>query len=563
MKRFVPTLNLNPKAVGFLFWVGLGVTIAGLSAGIISGTLSNVGLGLVIGGLVLIVLWLILRWLNTPASNSPWWQQRSVQSGTNALLTTIAVLVILGGINFLAVRTPGQIDFTEIKQFSLAPQTKQVLKDLKQPVKVLVFTNQTDPQQRSLLEQYKRLNPDRFSFEIIDPVSQPGLAEKYKIRTVGEVILETGDRTKTVEGGLTETNLTPAVASLMRDRKVNAYVVQGHGEIPLSGGKMNLDGLIAELKKRDINVNPLNLVEQKQIAEDADVLIVPGPKRTFLTSEVKLLSDYLKQGKSMLLMLDPDPEKGDKSKGLDALLKDWGVELDGRLVVDASGSGQLLGLGPAIPLVTQYGDHPITKDFNQGPSFYPLSQAVSVKKPVADDQVTELLKTNPQSWAEGDPKQEKLAFDAARDRQGPLSLGVVITRKISAETAKVPEAKKTDPNASTSPSPSPSTPTPTPSPSASPSSNEPKREAKLVVIGDSDFATVANPQVLNGDFFLNTVTWLGSGQDDPNLSIRPKEPKDRRIEMSPTTWRTLILAGLGFLPVAGFGSAAYLWWKRR
>jgi ABC-type uncharacterized transport system involved in gliding motility auxiliary subunit len=518
-----------------------------------------VGLGLVIGGLVLILLWLLLRWLNTPQSNSPWWQQRSVQSGTNALLTMIAAFVILGGINFLAVRTPGQIDFTEIKQFSLAPQTKQVLKDLKQPVKALVFAQQPDPQQRSLLEQYKRQNGERFSFEFIDPQAQPGLAEKYKIRTIGEVILETGDRTKTVEGGLTETNLTPAVASLMRDRKVNAYVVQGHGEIPLSGGKMNLDGLMGELKKRDFNVNALNLVEQKQIAEDADVLVVPGPKRTFLTSEVKLLSDYLKQGKSMVLMLDPDPEKGDKTKGLDSLLKDWGVELDGRLVVDASGSGQMLGLGPAIPLVTQYGDHPITKDFSQSPSFYPLSQAVSVKPPSADEQVTELLKTSPQSWAEGDPKQEKLAFDGARDRQGPLSLGVAITRKITPETAKVPEAKKTDPNASASPSPSPSTPTP----SASPLTNEPKREAKLVVIGDSDFATVANPQVLNGDFFLNTVTWLGSGQDDPNLSIRPKEPKDRRIEMSPTTWRTLILVGLGFLPAAGFGSAVYLWWKRR
>ncbi len=534
--------------------------IAGLSAGIIAGTWSTIALALVIGGLVLVVLWFLLRWLNTPPSGSSWWQHRSTQVSANALLTTVAVFAILGGLNFLTVRAPGQIDFTEIKQFSLAPQTKQVLKNLKQPVKALVFSNPADPQQRSLLEQYKRQNPERFSFEFIDPQAQPGLAQKYKIRTLGEVIIETGDRTKTLEGGLTEINLTPAVASLLRDRKVNAYVIQGHGETPLTGGKSNLEEAVTELKKRDFNVSVLNLIEQKQIPEDADVLVIPGPKRPFLDSEVKLLSAYLQQGKGMLIMLDPGAKPDQKSMGLDPILKEWGVQLDGRIVVDASGSGQMLGLGPAIPLVTQYGDHPITKDFAQGPSFYPLAQAITVKPPSPEEKSTELIRTNPQSWAEGDPNQEKLQFDAKLDRQGPLTLGVAMTKQITPDLS----TQTPDSNVSPSPAPPASTPNPEPSKSATaPSGNESRREAKLVIIGDSDFPTVANPQVLNSDLFLNTVTWLGSGQDDPSLSIRPKELKDRRIEMSQGHWRTLILVGLGFLPVAAFGSAAYLWWKRR
>jgi ABC-type uncharacterized transport system involved in gliding motility auxiliary subunit len=551
VKRLLPTLNLKPKFIAFLFWVGLGITIAGLSAGIVAGTWSTVALGLVIGGLVLIGLWLLLRGLNTPPSGSSWWQQRSTQVGTNALLTTLAVFVILGGLNFLAVRAPGQLDFTEIKQFTLAPQTKQVLKALKQPVRALVFSklSPAEPeqqallaQQRSLLELYRRQNPEKFSFEVIDPDAQPGLAQKYKIRTLGELILETGDRTKTLEGAPTETNLTPAVASLLRDRKLNAYIIQGHGETPLEGGKNNLNEAVTELKKRDFNVTALNLIEQKQIPDDADVVVIAGPKRPFIASEVKLLSAHLQQGKGLLLMLDPDPKSPEqKEMGLGSILKDWGVQLDGRLVVDASGSGQMLGLGPAIPLVTQYGNHPITKEFAQGPSFYPLAQAVTAKPPSADRTVTELIKTNPQSWAESDTTQAKLQFDAKRDRQGPLTLGVAMTKKITANQ----------------PSPEPS------KPATTPSANEPKREAKLVIIGDSDFATVNDPQVLDSDMFLNTVTWLGSEQNDPSLSIRPKDLKNRRIEMSQTQWRLLMLAGLGFLPLAAFGSAAYLWWKRR
>jgi ABC-type uncharacterized transport system involved in gliding motility auxiliary subunit len=532
-----PKLNLNPKLVNLLFWVGLGLMIAGGSASLISGAWSPVGIGLVVAGLVAIALWLSLRWMTASDSASPWWRQRSVQTGTNALLTTIAVVVILGGLNFLAVRIPGQIDFTENQQFSLAPQTKQLIKTLKQPLKIRVFSNQPTPVQQGLLEQYRRQNPDRVSFEFIDPQAQPGLAEKYKVRALGEVVLETGDRTKTLEGDLSETNLTPAVASLLRDRKANAYMVQGHSEAPINGGQGNIDGAITELKKRDFNVNVLNLLEQKQIPADANVLVIAGPKRVYLDGEVKLLQEYLKQGKALMLMLDPAVKTG-----LDPLLKDWGITFDNRVVVDASGSGQLLGLGPAIPLVTQYGEHPITKDFGQGPSFFPLVQAVTVKPPSPEIQVTELLKTSPQSWAEADSNQAKLQFDAARDLKGPLTIGVAITRTF--EATPLAAAPKPKPEA-----------TPTPSPT--------KIQAKMVVIGDSDFATVPNPQVLNSDLFLNAVTWLGSGADDPSLSIRPKELKDRRIELNPTNWRILTLTGLGFLPLAAFGSGAYLWWKRR
>jgi ABC-type uncharacterized transport system involved in gliding motility auxiliary subunit len=534
VKRLLPKLNLNPKLVNPLFWVGLGLMIAGGSASLISGTWSPVGIGLVVAGLVAISLWLVLRALNASDSTSPWWRQRSVQSGTNALLTTIAVFVILGGLNFLSVRIPGQIDFTENQQFSLAPQTKQLIKTLKQPLKVRVFSNQPMPVQTALLEQYRRQNPDRLSFEFIDPQAQPTLAEKYKVRTMGEVVLETGDRTKILEGELSETNLTPAVASLLRDRKSNAYILQGHSEAPINGGQGNLDAAVTELKKRDFNVNVLNLLEQKQIPTDADVLVIAGPKRVYLDGEVKLLQAYLKSGKSLMLMLDPAVKTG-----LDPLLKDWGIALDNRVVIDASGSGQMLGLGPAIPLVAEYGNHPITKDFGQGPSFYPLAQAVTVIPPSADEQVTELIKTSPQSWAEADSKQEKLQFDPARDRKGPLTLGVAITRTFdAAATSTLTDKKAQSPQAS-------------------------KTQAKMVVFGDSDFASVANPQVLNSDLFLNSVTWLGSGADDPSLSIRPKETKDRRIELSPTNGRILVMAGLGFLPLAGFGTGAYLWWRRR
>jgi ABC-type uncharacterized transport system involved in gliding motility auxiliary subunit len=67
-----------------------------------------------------------------------------------------------------------------------------------------------------------------------------------------------------------------------------------------------------------------------------------------------------------MLLIDPRT-----SPRLGSLLDDWGVTLDDRIVLDTSGTGQLVGLGPAAPLVTQYPDHPITSDFGNGRSFFP------------------------------------------------------------------------------------------------------------------------------------------------------------------------------------------------
>ena len=88
-------------------------------------------------------------------------------------------------------------------------------------------------------------------------------------------------------------------------------------------------------------------------------------------------------------------------------------------------------------------------------------------------------------------------------------------------------------------------------------------ESRLVVIGNSDFATDGRfDQQLNGDVFLNSVSWL-SQQDHQLLSIRPKQEKNRRINMTQTQVTLLGWTSLLLFPVIGLGMAILLWWKRR
>ena len=211
MKRSIPTLKVSSALLNLLFWAGLLLMVAGLSAGVISGTWATLPLGLLITGFVLLGLGLLLRWQYAPQKGQSWWRRRSLQTSTNAILVTLAVVIILGVINFLAVRYPTRVDLTETKLFSLAPQSKQVVQALKEPLTVLVFDSNPDPKSRTLLQQYQQIKPELFSFEFVDPQAEPGKTLKYEIRNPGDIALEMGDRTKKLDAPLSEAKLTPAV----------------------------------------------------------------------------------------------------------------------------------------------------------------------------------------------------------------------------------------------------------------------------------------------------------------------------------------------------------------
>ncbi|MGB7416069.1 MAG: hypothetical protein WA902_17835, partial [Thermosynechococcaceae cyanobacterium] len=198
-----------------------------------------------------------------------------------------------------------------------------------------------------------------------------------------------------------------------------------------------------------------------------------------------------------------------------------------------------------------------TKDFAQGLSYYPIAQSLNLTQ-VPDQKTTELLRTGEGSWAESTPDSEQLQFDPKTDRQGPLVLGVAVeSANPTASSSPSPPAAASSPTAT---APSPSAPSSQSSETKPPVSQSP---ARLVVIGDSDFSS-SGPfkQVLNGDLFLNAVTWLGDEDESALLSIRPKVITNRRLDITPR--RRQFLSALGvLLPVSALGVAVTLWWQRR
>ncbi len=508
----------------YLFWLGPFLILMGLSAGAVSGTWGSLPLGLVISGIVLSGLWLLFG-----AYSTNWWGRRSTQAGTNALVATLCVLVILGFLNFLAVRYQMRVDLTETGLYTLAPQSQQLVKNLSEPVKVWVFDREQNPQDRELLENYRRFG-SQFSFEYVDPQARPGLAQQFGVKQFGEVYLEARGMRRLVQTvnpqeRLSEVQLTNKLEQILGDRTAKVYFLQGHGENAIAGQQGGLSQAISALGNKNFTTAPLNLLQQP-VPKDATVVVVASPKRALFAQEVKALNDYLNRGGSLLLMIDPNT-----NPGLDSLLQNWGITLDKRLVIDPQGAA--LGLGPSVPVVTNYGQHPITKDFGNGFSFYQGARPIEIK-PVAGVQATPILQTSPESWAESDLNNTDLKFNPESDIRGPLTLGVALTGSVQA-----------------------------PSNSKQPQSKQKPTQARLVVIGNSEFATNGLfEQQLNGDVFLNSVSWL-SNQNQQQLSIRPKEAKNRRLNLTPQQVNILGWTSLAIIPLIGFVTAFVLWWLRR
>ncbi|UZQ55840.1 Gldg family protein [Trichothermofontia sichuanensis B231] len=544
------------KYLPSVFWLGPISLIIGVSAGVVAGTWVPIPLMFLIGGGILIAGWL---WWQTSATTG-FWGRRSTQAGTNALLSTLAVLVILGLINFLAVRYSARFDLTETQFHSLSPQSQEVVRALEQPVKVWVFTRPPNAQDQALLQNYRRNNPRQFQFEFVDPQQDPALARRFQVTAPGDVYLEMGDRKQFVQNlqneRLSESRLTNSLLRTTEFPEDYVYFLQGQGQRSLD----QFSQAVTRLGDENFSSEPLNIAQriaagQPPIPENATVIVLAGAQRALFPQEVDALKAFLDRGGGLLVMADPNTDPG-----LDRLLEEWGVTLDPRLVIDATGgavgldaSGGIVGFGPTAPLVTDYGTHPITANFRGGNSFFPSARPLRLT-PKPNVEQTELLLTNAQSWAESDLSQRQVEFNPGPDTRGPLILGAALSRPAT-------QAAKREPTPPATPSPSPSPSPGTPEAKADDAKTQP--QARLVVIGNSGFATDGFfNQQLNGDVFLNSVNWL-SNREGAVLSIRPRETTDRRLILTPARSRWVTLLALVILPIVGLAAAIGVWWRRR
>ncbi|RMF23469.1 MAG: ABC transporter, partial [Cyanobacteria bacterium J083] len=457
----------------YLLWIGITLIIAGIVSLVVSTSLVGNGtkqplnilpIALIIAGIALIIWYGKLRGLGEVG----FWQRPATISIINSLIATFAFLIVLALINFLTILHPVRIDLTENQLLTLSPASQALVRNLSQPVKVLIFDYKTNPEDKKLLQDYRRYS-DKFSYEYVDPDRNITLREKFGVKAAGEVHIEAGDKRQLLTNlslgkNLSEAEISNGIARILRDRQSVVYFLQGHGEAALENVEGGYSQAVKALQDRGYQVKPLNLATTPQIPESADVIIIAGAKRKFFPPEITALQNYLAQGGSLLLLIDPQTDPG-----FTPILQEWGIKLDNRLVIDPTEKLVNLDFGPAVPIINTYGTHPIVKDFGNSNSIYPGSRPIETLE-AKGVKATSLVVTKPETWAESNLNSEAITFDAKEDISGPLDLAVALTRQ---------------------------------------SQDNSKKESRLVVFGSSTFASNGwFQQQLNGDIFLNSVDWL-------------------------------------------------------
>ncbi len=454
-------------------------------------------------------------------------RRRSIQFGANTILMVLLFLGILGIINFLGFRHHLRADLSSSQNFTLAPQSVNVAKGLKQEIKVTGFFQEKSPVRtefKDLVESYRYYNP-RIRYELVDPDKDPGTARRYGITQPDTVVLESGAQDVRIRN-ISEQELTSAIIRVSREGKRVIYFLEGHGEHRVDDtDRAGYSTAKEALGRQGFEVKSLSLLEQPKVPSDATILVLAGPQRPILKEELAALRTYLKEGGQLLAMLDPQSQAD-----LDALLLDWGIRLKNDMVVDPI--SRLFGGVYNIPIVNTYFQHDITREFNL-PTFFPLARSVRFNKEKEKElNYQSLVQTGPSSWATTDLNQEQFRFDPKRDERGPIVLAAVVTMKgADSENSEAPAEQKS-------------------------------KKTRLVFIGDSDFASnLYFKSVGNGDLFLNAVTWLA--RDPELISIRPKEAKAGPLLLTSTQGKVLFYLPVVVLPMVLMAVGMTIWQRRK
>ncbi|MCM8803802.1 MAG: GldG family protein, partial [Candidatus Omnitrophica bacterium] len=108
----------------------------------------------------------------------------------NAFLMVILFLGILIFVNLISIKHYRRIDLTKSKKYSLSPQTKKIIQNLKQPIEIISFYKEKiDERRKDILELYKS-NSKFINYKFIDPDRDVLIAKKYGITSYDTILIK-------------------------------------------------------------------------------------------------------------------------------------------------------------------------------------------------------------------------------------------------------------------------------------------------------------------------------------------------------------------------------------
>ena len=172
-------------------------------------------------------------------------------------------------------------------------------------------------------------------------------------------------------------------------------------------------------------------------------------------------------------------------------------------------------------MVSSYDPHPIVTGMKGTATGFPLARSLDIKN-TDKTTVTKLFSSSESSLATANLSSPAVNPNDPKNQKGPLMLAAAGTYNTGKENS----------------------------------------QGRFVVVGSSSWT--ANSFIRfngNRDLALNTMNWLSSDED--LISIRPKEPEDRRITMTGAQLNWVRSTSQFLLPLIVVIAGFLVWWSRR
>jgi hypothetical protein len=342
---------------------------------------------------------------------------RRIIYGFNVYVQLLLLCWGLAIVNFgVGIFYPRFLDTTEGSFYSLSEKTQEYVSELDRPVQVFLVMpegSETYLNTRTILEQMHDLNPKYFNFEEVSPTVNRGrareLQKEFPAFTDIGLVVTYGDSKENYsfipatelenqdfdfQSGKQKERQYNGEVRLMQElyylsggkKKPVVYFTQGYGEPDLfDGSGKGLGNVRQRLTQANYQVRPLNFPDDKtKVPDDADVVVVVGPKRPMANS-LPGLKEYMdgpnRKGKLIVLLgpTPPDASAGGTMRqiGLEAWIKEnWNVEITNEQIftlAQFNGQAWVLDQSPFRVLST------------------PTDQAVTARQPLAQNFQNQLL----------------------------------------------------------------------------------------------------------------------------------------------------------------------------
>jgi ABC-type uncharacterized transport system involved in gliding motility auxiliary subunit len=413
---------------------------------------------------------------------------------------------------------------TEDQSNSLAPETIKMLAALPQPITIRAYYSSRVSRDtiQKMLDDFKQHSNGKLTYGFSDLYQDPYAAQQDGISHDSTILLQMGTH-KEISSLGTEQDIDSAIVRLINPQSRVVYFVTGHGELDTQSAlDASLTQVRTTLQNKNYTVKLLNLGTVGKVPADAKVVIEAGPQQALTSDQAKLLQDYVTGGGGLIVMEDPAEltKIGTADDPLaDMLATSFNITLQHDVVIDTDTTNPLF----AYSDVQNYGQHPITQSLAGVDTIFYATRSLKLGTPPASVTLTPLAQTysTDKVWGETDFKSlanHQVGFDPAADLAAPLTLAAAWEDSAG--------------------------------------------KGRLVVFGNSQFATDALYKQGYGDILINSVDWASSQVD--LISLTPKN-NIARTYVPPTTTVMIgiFLLSLCVIPLlvvlAGFAA----WYSRR